>query len=402
MKRSARRIHREAGADTRSRERGVALLVVMTLLVLFTAFVADFSYNSRVRYTMASHARDAAKAEALAQSGLRIYQLLLLLGDNAQRSLQRSPFGGMISQYIGPGSLVVKLVPCLDTQLLRFLGGGGGAPPDEDTGFMAGFLAPDDAPRQEGFLTFEGDFSVCASEEATRISLNAMARSGIEGKGARLLLQAFKREQYQPMFRSLNLTPEELLVNIIDWADPDGTRANGQGYEDNLYNRLDEPYQAKNNGYDTVSELHLVAGMTDDLYAMVSPLVTAYTEVETVALPITDLATFSMLIGALAPRQFWTKDDLARLWEQYQMNAALLPPSDAQTFLAAIQPLHPALSSLTLKDVKALITDGKKRPKVFSLTATGRVNGVERSLQVVVDIKKFRRRGGQLLYWRVE
>ena len=47
-------------------------------------------------------------------------------------------------------------------------------------------------------------------------------------------------------------------------------------------------------------------------------------------------------------------------------------------------------------------TYGTAADEQFTLTATGRVGDVQRTVQTVIDISKNRHNGGLLLYWRVE
>jgi type II secretory pathway component PulK len=415
LRRAAREPRRRARL---SGERGIALLLVMTLVVMFTAFVVDFSYTSRVRYIMASRARDAAKAEYIAKSGLRMYQLLLIMGDSAQDNIQKrigglnNPGLGMLQSLLGSGSMVVRLIPVLDTGLLRMLTGapmdlapeegGGGSSSADAKGPTR--VDQDVAAPSGSFLDFEGDFAVSAKEEGSKISLQALAKFGKLDVGpAVLLLQTLKREEYQPLFRASNITPEELVSNIIDWADPNGERANGQGYEDNLYNHQADPYGARNSPYDTVAELHLVAGMNDDLYNIIAPLVSPYSDADGITLPLSMDKSGEMLFGALISYAMAgkrvTPADIDKWWNDYQINAVIAPPDNAQSFIQVLQGI--GVVGFDPQLITQQITD-KKRPKQFTLTAKGRVGDVERTIQAVINIGQNRQLGGRLLYWREE
>ncbi len=408
----------------RRRERGVALLVVLTVVVMFTAFVADFSYNARMRYTMASHARDAAKAEALAVSGVRIYQLLLLFGDAAQGRLSAF-IPAQFKGFLGSGSMVVRLLPggCVDTGLLRLLGGSSMAfglsdeemvqAEMESQGGMSGTSRSGDhrgptrggefAPVESGsFLDFEGDFITCAKEESTKISLNGIVKTGLQGEMAQLLFQTLSREQYEPLFREANIMPEELISNLIDWGDIDSERANGRGYEDSLYNNLEDPYTAKNAPYDTLAEMHLVAGMTDEIYDVLAPLVTVNTVADKIYLPLSGPEMLGALLATVLPKHRFTQDDIQRYWRDYQV-ASMGLPIDNVEILATILSSLQGLQALDVAEMKKVVaTNNKKRPKVFTLTSTGRVGDVERTVEVVVDISKNAHLGGLLVYWRQE
>jgi len=60
---------------------------------------------------------------------------------------------------------------------------------------------------------------------------------------------------------------------LLDWRDPDARRRPG-GAEDSDYAAAGYPYGARDGVLDSVEELHLLHGMTPDIYARLAPLVT--------------------------------------------------------------------------------------------------------------------------------
>jgi len=259
------------------------------------------------------------------------------------------------------------------------------------------------APVEAGsFLDFEGDFLTCAKEESTKISLNGIVKTGLNGEMAQLLYQTLSREQYEPLFREANIMPEELISNLIDWGDVDSERANGRGYEDNLYNNLEDPYTAKNAPYDTLSEMHLVAGMTDEIYEVLAPLVTVHTVADKIYLPLSSPEMLGALLATVLPKHRFSPDDIQRYWRDFQV-ASMGLPIDNVEILATILSSLQGLQALDVAEMKKVVaTNNKKRPKVFTLTSTGRVGDVERTIEVVVDISKNAHLGGLLVYWREE
>lgn len=396
------------------KQRGVALIIVMGLVVMFTSVVADFVYNSRIRYVMSSHTRDGVAAESLAVSGLRLYQLLLLLGSASQAQLSASPFASQLKSVLENSSIVVRYIPCLDTAMFKMISANGGvdaaianatnegASNNPTAGGKIVSVDPE-LSNQSSTFGFSGDFLTCAKEESSKISLNGIAKGGMESAATQLLLQTLKRDTYIPLFRENNLSPEELISNIIDWADANGERANLQGYEDNLYNNLADPYLTKNAYFDSISELHLVAGMTDSLFEVISPLVSAYTDNDKVSLPLSmDESGKTMLAGLLIasnPTRSYTNEDIDKVWEHYRMSATLSPPDSAQE-LATLLSTSPYAGTITADSLSKFISTGKSGSKVFSITSTGRVNDVERTLETVIHIGKDSINGGTILYWR--
>src|SRR5258708_31292652 len=86
--------------------------------------------------------------------------------------------------------------------------------------------------------------------------------------------------QYSPLFEQRDPTGNyndrlTMCSAIIDWADPDEqmyscdlTNApSSNAVEDAWYQLLQKPYRRKNAPYDSLDELHLVRGVTDDFWA---------------------------------------------------------------------------------------------------------------------------------------
>jgi type II secretory pathway component PulK len=57
---------------------------------------------------------------------------------------------------------------------------------------------------------------------------------------------------------------QELADGIVDWRDAD-SNVTGQGAESDYYNALQRPYAAKNSAMESVEELYLVKGVTDEI-----------------------------------------------------------------------------------------------------------------------------------------
>ena len=82
------------------------------------------------------------------------------------------------------------------------------------------------------------------------------------------------RTRMQRLF-SLLEQDETLVQAIIDWIDPDVEAIPPNGAEDDYYTGLEQPYLASNQAMSHISELRLVKGFTQEIYAIVSPYLTA-------------------------------------------------------------------------------------------------------------------------------
>lgn len=75
--------------------------------------------------------------------------------------------------------------------------------------------------------------------------------------------------------RYANFNFEELINNIADWVDDDQESLNG-GSEKTYYTDYRNEFIPPNRPFKTMQEMHLVAGMTDEIYEVITPHITLY------------------------------------------------------------------------------------------------------------------------------
>lgn len=410
---------RQKNGGRPAQQRGIALILVMTMLVMFTAYVADFSFESRLRYTLASHARDEIKAQIMAENGIRQFRMLLEFEQQFLKSLGQQNLTAILPMLgFSPNqSIIVQMtrnmpLPCNAMAMLSSASGGG-----EDEGAEGGAEGGGGGGGMMGALlgnSPDGACSVKAETEASKLySLKGLRNNitGIEHNKLARLVELFESEEFKDELRVANITPEELAGNIGDWADENNTRYNGQGYEDNLYNRGDDAYLPKNRDFDSIAELRLVSGMTDAIFAKLAKRVTVFED--RFVLPITEPTTLGDVVAFVTSGRWRdTQENRQALWKAYQesyiSNIPPTPPSTRQEFEAAIAQVPGGLSAMLDPDkmnglfpptVNPPGGGGAKvnLPKVYTLTARAQVGDVTRTLRVVLDMNQS---PGKLLYWR--
>lgn len=67
----------------------------------------------------------------------------------------------------------------------------------------------------------------------------------------------------------------DLAIAIADWIDADDDPTGVAGAESQEYLRFEPPYRTANQAFQSVSELRLVRGMTDDLFETLKPFIAA-------------------------------------------------------------------------------------------------------------------------------
>ncbi len=122
------------------------------------------------------------------------------------------------------------------------------------------------------------------SAEGSKIDLNDLASPSerIRTATRKLVLQIFTSrteadnandDPWAKEYRDFNF--EELVNNMADWADADTDSIAG-GAENRFYQQNEIPDLPPNRPFQSVQELHMIAGMTDAIYDVIAPRVTAY------------------------------------------------------------------------------------------------------------------------------
>ncbi len=116
----------------------------------------------------------------------------------------------------------------------------------------------------------DGVISGTITDESGKFNLNSLIKNGLEAPR--------KSAQFKRLLEHLGLDPDRtsaLRDTILDWMDSDPL-PRPYGAEEETYARLDPTYAPKNGPLLTLGTLHMMHGMTDDLYRKISPYVTVY------------------------------------------------------------------------------------------------------------------------------
>lgn len=228
--------------------RGIALVIVLWALTVISVIAANFTTANRDGLFLARNTVERAKAEALADAGF--YRAVLAI----------------VSQEAEPqaGDSAAAAADGLALSLHTVRAGIGSARNPDDVEEQFGELGPP-AWRTNGKI-YEwplagGNVLISIQDEAGKIDLNAAT----EG----LLLQ---------LFGAIELAgrdPAEMVDRLIDYRDTDQERR-PLGAEDIDYRRADLGYGAKDRPFERTDELRRVLGVTAEIFAQISPLVTVH------------------------------------------------------------------------------------------------------------------------------
>jgi general secretion pathway protein K len=200
-------------------ERGVALLITLLIVTLVAMIVLDLNYLMRVEVHSAANFRDQVRAYYLAKSGVTLV-----------------------------GELLRRDLPEL-AELKRHL--------------LAG--VPQTLPVGEDVVT------VRVVDEQGKINLNALVQEPATASPSQRRPGAQTAapprtwiDITQDLFQRLHLDPA-IVGAIVDWIDADDLPTGPGGAESQYYRSLEKPYVARDALMETIAELRLIRGVTEDL-----------------------------------------------------------------------------------------------------------------------------------------
>lgn len=286
--------------DRSRRERGVALLVVITWLALMIALVGEFTFGTSVDAAQAANARDELRAHYMARSGVNLSRLLIKIQQKfvepimgqAQKMLQASmgPAAGA-SGATGAASAATSMglgislrVTDYADLLMGFFSG------SKDEVASLGSLIGLDISQAKGLGMKSGRFDAEITPEDGKIDLNCGAGiDSISSKNRplnvyRLLAGLMFSPRYDRLFSEANnsgqfVSRQDVARALIDWADSDEQMFSPEGAsaaEDYHYDAEKDRYRAHDNRYDSLEEIKQVRGVSDEFLEAFGPYLTVY------------------------------------------------------------------------------------------------------------------------------
>jgi general secretion pathway protein K len=197
----------------RTREDGIALLVVLLTITLLTVVVVEFTYSSQVETHLALSGRNALQATYLARSGVNIAEAILLRDAKTTDSEQDLWARPLPPLPVGDGTVALRV-----------------------------------------------------RDEARALNVNDLVSGGFVREERRLV--------FERLFDLLGVD-QRILAAIVDWIDPDQEPwVSPTGAEQPYYLGLTPPVEVRNGPLVTLRELLLVRGITPSLLARLDGFVT--------------------------------------------------------------------------------------------------------------------------------
>jgi general secretion pathway protein K len=202
----------------RKSEKGVALILTLLITAILVTLVVETNYSTQVNVRIAGNLKNDLQASYFAKSGVNIaISYLKYDGQNTET--------------------------------------------DDLTEDWAKSYPP--LPIGEGFV------KVMIEDENGKIHVNGAVKE--DGEVDQFIYDALSR-----LFQREEVDIG-ILNSIIDWIDPDDDPL-PEGAEGSYYGSLDPPYECKNAPLDTISELLMIKGVTDEVYGKISKHLTIYSD----------------------------------------------------------------------------------------------------------------------------
>jgi general secretion pathway protein K len=279
------------------KQRGVAMLIVLTWLALMISVIGEFTYGTSVDAAQAANARDELRAHYLARSSVSLSRLLIKIQqqfiDPVMGQVQKmltSAMGSSTNNGTGgasgssaPPTLGFSLrVTDYASSLMGFFSGS----KDEVAGL--GSLIGIDTTNVKGLGLKSGNFDAQITAEDGKIDINC--GSGVASDRSkqlivyRLLMGLMYSRRFDKLFSDADNTGNfavrtDVARAIIDWADGDEqmfSPEGGSSSEDYRYDAHADHYRAHDNSYDTIEEVKMVRGVSDGFMEAFQPFLTVY------------------------------------------------------------------------------------------------------------------------------
>ncbi len=200
--------------------RGIALILVVLIMAVIVAFTLQFNRSSRVQVYEAANIGDGIVLEHIAKSGIYV-----------GKSVFREEDGDVVT-------------------------------------FRDDWARAEELSLASASLFQIGHCEVRVTDESGKIPLNRLVGEGNQvDEALRGLLRRFFS---LPDFGLSERDAYDIVAAIEDWIDKDDEVAmpegGGLGAEQGYYRSLDPPYDCKNGPLDSIDELMLIRGITEDLY----------------------------------------------------------------------------------------------------------------------------------------
>lgn len=243
--------------------RGIALMVAVACVMIIMYFAMEVSYDANVEYLVNSQGLNRVKAYYAAKSGVQLSLLRIKVYQQAQEK-----FGAVL----GANNAMLD-------QIWQFPFAWPLPIPAE-----MNVVDKDNFKKLVKESSMDASYFVTIEDEGSKIDindLNSPSKSLQEATKTQLLNIFAQKVKTDEEFarKHSNVRFEEIVNTIADWGSSKSQSLNG-GDKKARYSELNQESQGDNyppnRGFRSLAEMHMVPGMTDEIYDLLAPRVTIY------------------------------------------------------------------------------------------------------------------------------
>jgi general secretion pathway protein K len=241
-------------------QKGLALVLAVFLVALMMWIATEVTYEASLEYQIHAQAINRTKAYYAAVAGIELGLLRLQLFQRFKQQFANNP------------AVPKDLLNMIWSFPINW-------PPPSST--PSGFTDFQN-PAEESLM--DANFVLLIQDEGSKIDINDLDSPSevIRNTTRKQILQILtSREENDPDFRSRNpnFRAEEFLNNLTDWIDADRESRNG-GSEGQYYSMMRGLPKSEifppNRFFRTIGEITQVAGVTPEVFSILSPLITVF------------------------------------------------------------------------------------------------------------------------------
>jgi general secretion pathway protein K len=239
--------------------KGMALIMAITSVVLITWIAMEVSYDSLVEYNVNANALNRLKAYYAAKSGIELSLLRIKTYQQAQASFgkQMGSSAGMLDEiWKMPFAWPVPIPPELN-----------GVDKDAIKETL-----------KESIM--DTSYTVTIEDEGSKIDLNDLASpsKALQEAARRRMMQIFESKlkddpEFQKKYSGYRF--DELINAVADWQTQKRMGVSGNGDKKAIYRDYPENFPP-NRAFRTIQEVRLVPGMSEDFFELLEPAITIY------------------------------------------------------------------------------------------------------------------------------
>lgn len=256
------------GKSRKIKERGVAIILALMIIVFMVGFVADVIVSSKVANQMSINIEEKSKADYMAVSGINLARFLILIDWGLDLFLKNN----MKQEFTdGPGDIwaTINGLPIGSGEVKMMA--------DLQKTFDLSDISDEKTISQ--FDLFSGRFIVNVSDEDSKININYLIKENLSKKSVYpQLLALFSCPAEKEYLERKDLTPEKLATRIADYIDKNKRVRSSADYsnEKDPYSNRNPKHVPKNLPLDSLDEMKLIDGWDDDIHTIFSPYLTVY------------------------------------------------------------------------------------------------------------------------------